>query len=75
MFTFRPTFEWDVAAGALILNEAGAQVSDRHGAPLRFNGVEPMVDGMLAANPALHAAFLDRLRAAPPDTSPPPILR
>ncbi|MEQ5869923.1 3'(2'),5'-bisphosphate nucleotidase CysQ [Sagittula sp. NFXS13] len=62
MFTFRPTWEWDIAAGSLLLSEAGAHVSDRHGAPLVFNAAHPQVDGMVAANPTLHAALLHRLR-------------
>ncbi|SNS65069.1 3'(2'),5'-bisphosphate nucleotidase CysQ [Antarctobacter heliothermus] len=61
MFTFRPTWEWDIAAGALILSEAGAKITDRHGAPLRFNAPAPQADGLVAANPRLHAALLDRL--------------
>ncbi|WGW04045.1 inositol monophosphatase family protein [Tropicibacter oceani] len=61
MFTFRPSWEWDIAAGALILSEAGARVSDRRGAPLRFNNPMPQTDGVLAANPRLHAALLDQL--------------
>lgn len=61
MVTFRPTWEWDIAAGSLILTEAGARVSDRRGARLRFNAAHPQADGMLAANPTLHDAFLQRM--------------
>lgn len=61
MLTLRPTWEWDIAAGALILSEAGARITDRRGGPLRFNNPHPQTDGVLAANPALHAALLDRL--------------
>ncbi|MCT4558173.1 MAG: 3'(2'),5'-bisphosphate nucleotidase CysQ [Pelagimonas sp.] len=61
MFTFRPSWEWDIAAGALILEEAGAKVSNKRGAPLRFNGAVPQNDGVLAANPMLHADLLDQL--------------
>ncbi|ASP20693.1 inositol-1-monophosphatase [Antarctobacter heliothermus] len=61
MFTFRPTWEWDIAAGALILSEAGATITDRRGAPLRFNAAHPQADGLVAANPRLHAALLNRL--------------
>jgi myo-inositol-1(or 4)-monophosphatase len=57
MFTLRPTWEWDIAAGDLILREAGAITSDRAGAPLRFNNPHPQVNGVVAANPALHAAL------------------
>jgi len=34
---FGPTMEWDVAAGACILEAAGGSVCDLHGQPLRFN--------------------------------------
>lgn len=61
MFTFRPSWEWDIAAGSLILSEAGATVTDRRGARMRFNNPVPQNDGVLAANPALHSAILDRL--------------
>lgn len=61
MFTFRPSWEWDIAAGALILSEAGARVTDRRGAALKFNNKIPQTDGVLGANPSLHAAFLDKL--------------
>jgi myo-inositol-1(or 4)-monophosphatase len=58
MLTFRPTWEWDIAAGSLIAAEAGAAVTDRHGAPLRFNGPDPRTAGVVVARPALHAALL-----------------
>jgi myo-inositol-1(or 4)-monophosphatase len=61
MLTLRPTWEWDVAAGALIATEAGATVSDRHGRPLAFNNPDPRLDGVLAAGPMLHAAVHARM--------------
>lgn len=61
MFTLRPTWEWDVAAGCAILCEAGAAASDRAGRPLRFNNPHPQVDGIVAANPALHGAITGAL--------------
>lgn len=61
MFTFRPSWEWDIAAGSLILAEAGARVTDRRGAPLRFNNPHPQTDGVLGAAPRLHAELLERL--------------
>ncbi len=54
MMTLRSAWEWDIAAGALILQEAGAAVSDQSGAGLVFNNPEPKVPGVLAANPQLH---------------------
>ncbi len=57
MLTLRPTWEWDIAAGDLILREAGAATSDRRAAPLRFNNPVPRLDGVIAANPVLHGAL------------------
>ncbi len=57
MLTLRPAWEWDVAAGALVAAEAGARVTDRHGAELHFNTPGRRSQGVLAANPALHAAI------------------
>lgn len=61
MLTLRPTWEWDIAAGDLILREAGAVSSDRTARPLRFNNPAPQVDGIVAANPVLHAALSQAL--------------
>lgn len=61
MITFRPSWEWDIAAGALIASEAGARVTDTSGASLRFNQPHPQSDGVLSANPALHDALLQRM--------------
>jgi myo-inositol-1(or 4)-monophosphatase len=61
MLTLRPTWEWDIAAGDLILREAGAQTSDRSGAALRFNNPTPQVNGILAANPELHRSVVSAL--------------
>ncbi|WP_294614499.1 inositol monophosphatase family protein [Roseovarius sp.] len=61
MLTLRPSWEWDIAAGDLILREAGAQTSDRRAGPLLFNNPVPQVNGVVAANPALHLALHDAL--------------
>jgi myo-inositol-1(or 4)-monophosphatase len=60
MMTFRPTWEWDIAAGALIAQEAGATVSDGKGVGLRLNNPLPQVNGILAAGATLHASLLAR---------------
>ncbi|CAM4059835.1 3'(2'),5'-bisphosphate nucleotidase CysQ [Palleronia rufa] len=65
MLTFRQAWEWDIAAGALIAAASGATVTDRTGGPLRFNSPRAATDGVLAANPALHAG----LRAALADAA------
>ncbi|MBC2836130.1 3'(2'),5'-bisphosphate nucleotidase CysQ [Paragemmobacter straminiformis] len=61
MLSFRQGWEWDIAAGALICQRAGATVTDARGEPLRFNRPHPQSDGLIAAAPALHAALLARL--------------
>ncbi len=57
----RSIAEWDVAASALILTEAGGMVSDCAGRPLAFNKPEPLFEGIAAATPALHGDVRDRL--------------
>ncbi|NEX46421.1 3'(2'),5'-bisphosphate nucleotidase CysQ [Pseudotabrizicola algicola] len=61
MITFRDTWEWDIAAGSLICECAGARVTDRSGTALRFNSPEAMTKGVIATNPALHRAIMARL--------------
>ena len=56
MLTLRPSWEWDIAAGALIVAEAGGTATDRKGQPLRFNNPHPQVDGVLAAG-GVHEAL------------------
>lgn len=51
MMTLRPTWEWDIAAGALIVTEAGGTVTDRRNAALQLNNAHPQVDGVLASGP------------------------
>lgn len=43
--------EWDIAAGALIVQEAGGLVLDRHQRPLSLNQPHPMVEGIIAVTP------------------------
>ncbi|WP_300516145.1 3'(2'),5'-bisphosphate nucleotidase CysQ [Aliiroseovarius sp.] len=48
MLTLRQTWEWDVAAGGLIVEEAGGRVTDQTGAPLVFNRKDPRLRGVVA---------------------------
>lgn len=61
MFTFRKTWEWDIAAGILILAEAGATASDRLGEQLIFNNPHPQTEGVVAAGPELHTGLMEAL--------------
>jgi len=58
MITFRPSWEWDIAAGSLIVAEAGGKIVDRDGAPLRFNNEMPKTNGALAGRPEAINALL-----------------
>ncbi|MEQ8434684.1 MAG: 3'(2'),5'-bisphosphate nucleotidase CysQ [Oceanicaulis sp.] len=57
----RGKWDWDLAAGALIVTEAGGRITDRAGEPLIFNGDPPRQPAPLAAGPALHALLIERL--------------
>jgi myo-inositol-1(or 4)-monophosphatase len=53
----RKLHAWDVAAGLLIVEEAGGRVSDERGDP-----VDPSGRQVVATNGPLHAALLERIR-------------
>lgn len=61
MLTLRDTWEWDIAAGSLIVAEAGGRVTDRHGRTPLFNSPPARQAGVLAGSPAVHAGLLARL--------------
>ena len=65
MLTLRPTWEWDVAAGTLLVSEAGGLATQMDGAAPRFNTPEHCLNGIVAAGPALHGQLLSRLTAQP----------
>lgn len=54
--------EWDIAAAALLAEEAGGIVTDAHGRPLRFNSTKGEAFGVLATSQALHPAAVARLQ-------------
>jgi myo-inositol-1(or 4)-monophosphatase len=58
MVTFRDSWEWDIAAGALIAAEAGARVTNRAGEPLSFNNDRPANHGVVAAAPGAHDVLM-----------------
>lgn len=62
MLTLRDAWEWDIAAGALIAERAGAVVTDQTGAALRFNSPGAQAKGVLALPAGLHAEALAHLR-------------
>ena len=62
LVTLRWGFEWDIAAAALIAEEAGATVTGVLGQPLAFNTASGEAFGVLVATPGIHAAAVERLR-------------
>jgi myo-inositol-1(or 4)-monophosphatase len=57
-----PKHEWDVCAGALIVQEAGGLATDLFGHALAFNQPFPKVKGILAGAPQAYARGLEQLR-------------
>ena len=48
MISLHPTWEWDIAAGSLIVTEAGGIVCDKFGKDLCFNNENPQLSGVIA---------------------------
>ena len=57
--------EWDIAAGAAIVEAAGGAVSDLWGEPLTFNQPVPRAPGVAAAGAPLHALIIERTKDFP----------
>ncbi|WP_417598022.1 inositol monophosphatase family protein [Pararhodobacter oceanensis] len=70
MLTIRDAWDWDIAAAALIASEAGAIVTDRLGAPLRFNRENARNRGVLAAGAPLHGRLLQGLTGTAMNSNP-----
>ncbi len=60
-FTLTPKNEWDVCASIAILVGSGGRVTDLQGAPVRFNGKDTRLPGLVASNGLLHSALLQAL--------------
>lgn len=61
MLTLRPTWEWDIAGGTLICQEAGVALSTQTGEMPRFNQPEACCNGLIAATPDVHAGLMNYL--------------
>lgn len=59
--TLRWGSEWDIAAAALIAQEAGAIVTDALGRPIRYNSTSGKAFGVLASVPGIHQPAVERL--------------
>jgi myo-inositol-1(or 4)-monophosphatase len=70
-FALAPRWEWDIAAGALLVAEAGGVASTPAGRALHFNNADAQVEGFLAAAPNLHQMLVDRLSGVTVETDVP----
>ncbi len=52
--------EWDLCAGALLIEEAGGRITDAMGEKLAFNRRSTNVRGVIAAAPGLHEQLMAR---------------
>lgn len=58
---FNPELQpWDMAAGVLLIQEAGAVITDKTGRPMTLHGKH-----LIAASPAVHTDFLRRTKGMP----------
>lgn len=58
-----PKHEWDVAAGAAVVLEAGGRITDCYGEPIRFNNPFPKCRGVIAGAPAAWQRLRDAVAA------------
>lgn len=61
LLSLRPVWEWDIAAGTLLVTEAGGVAGRPDRTAHCFNSPDRRAAGLAAANPELFAAILDRL--------------
>jgi myo-inositol-1(or 4)-monophosphatase len=61
-----PKHDWDMAAGDVVVREAGGVVTSREGHPLAFGSSNAVQRSMICAGPRLHAVFLENLNRSEP---------
>ena len=65
VISLEPKNEWDVAAGALLVEAAGGIVTDLNGHPMQFNQRNTLVEGVIAAGPRTHNAIRELMKRPP----------
>lgn len=68
-FTLTPKHEWDVAAGAALVQSAGGYVQPLHGSQLICNQEHPLLPGMIACGAGLSGELLEFLSAKLPSAA------
>ena len=52
--------EWDLAAAAILVEEAGGRITDHHGKAHRYNLASPRFPSVVASGKALHPLLIER---------------
>ena len=61
ILTMRKCWEWDIAAGDLIIRKAGGRSTDKFGNPLIFNKANTITEGCVGAGAKLHKVICSRI--------------
>ncbi|WAH36090.1 3'(2'),5'-bisphosphate nucleotidase CysQ [Alicyclobacillus dauci] len=62
-FSLSPKNEWDIAAGVLLVEEAGGWTSDKQRNPFRFNQQNTLVTGVIATSSACRETVTGRIES------------
>jgi len=62
-FSLAPKNEWDICAGVLLAEEAGATVTDLSGNPFLFNQKNTLRNGVIAASALLYPDLLELIQS------------
>ncbi len=62
MISLQTKHDWDLAAGDLILHEAGGLLTSQEGATLVYNQPQPLQHGVIGSGPGLHAILVQRFK-------------
>jgi len=71
-FTLVPKHEWDVAAGAALVESSGGFVTTPDHGPLRCNRPDPLLNGLIACSPGIADKLIARLGVASIASHPDP---
>ena len=63
--SLEPKNEWDIAAGACLVENSGGVISDLKGNKITFNNKNTLIGGLIAAGPRTHAKLLDIINSTP----------
>lgn len=61
-FSLGPKSEWDIAAGVLIVQEAGGIVTDKNGNDFEFNREDVLVDGIVASTAEIYPEVMAMIK-------------